>query len=99
MNEDFFIYLTYRDRVHVKCMVNDPNASLKSLMESVIKSNIFDMPTMDSYGSPISYYFVKEDENGRQHLLNPIVNDAEKSLLDYNVKSKDELHIVACLIA
>lgn len=95
MQKDFFIYLTYKDKINKKFKVNDPKIPLGKLMENVVNSNTFDLPAQDASGAVISYFFGRIDENGTERILQPIVNDEDKRLHDYQIEPGTELVIVS----
>ena len=93
MEENFFIFITYKSKT-VKFKVLNPNDSLGLLMDKIKKLQLFEMPAVDPSGAPINYFFGKTDEMGQPMILNPKVGKTEMYLNDYNVNSGDSLTII-----
>lgn len=93
MGEDFYLFLTYKG-VKNRLKLSDINASLEDLMNSLIETGIYEMPTTCIYsGIPIRYYFAKV-KGGQFMVLAPKIGNDIMYLYDYNIKSGDELQIV-----
>ena len=93
MEENFFIFITYKSKT-VKFKVLNPNDSLGLLMDKIKKLQLFEMPAVDPSGAPINYFFGKTDEKGQPIILNPKVGKTELYLKDYNVNNGDSLTII-----
>lgn len=100
-NDEFIIILTIDGTTYeeLEVKVTDPNKTIREQIKSIV--NTFELPKLDNGGNPMQYFLGRliegeeepdilefEDEDGR-----------EQCLLDYNVMSGDELHLISVPIA
>lgn len=93
MEDNFFLFITYKGK-KVKFKVTNPADSLNMLMDKVKALEIFDMPSVDTSGAPIYYFFGKVDDKGQQIILTPKIGKSDMFLHDYNVSNNDELTLI-----
>ena len=99
--EEFIVMLTIDgtsyDEIEVK--VTDPNKTIRDQINSIVQ--VFELPRMDNGGNPITYLLGRmEDDSDTPSILEFSDADGrEQTLMDYNVKSGDHLHLISRAIA
>ena len=99
--EEFLLTLTIEGTQYeeIEMEVTDPMKTIREQINSIV--DIFHLPKMDNGGIPITYLLGRiEDDSDCPCILE--LDDAdgrEQTLLDYNVRPHDHLHLISRAIA
>ncbi len=101
MNETFWLYLTIDGTSfeEVEVTVSDPSLTIRCIIGRILE--VFDLPKMDTGGSPVTYLLGKElEKNGEPEILEfEDENGREQSLLDHNIQPGDHLLLISVPVA
>ena len=99
--EEFLITLTIEGTQYeeIEVEVTDPMKTIREQINSIVE--VFHLPKMDNGGNPITYLLGRmEDDSDTPSILEFSDADGrEQTLMDYNVKSGDHLHLISRAIA
>ena len=100
-DEEFIINLTIdgTEYEEVEVKVTDPNKTIRDQINSIVQ--VFELPKMDNGGNPIQYLLGQILDDGDQPEILEFEDEdgREQNLMDYNVQSGDNLHLISVPIA